>query len=68
MSQAAELVGITSRRQLQELIRELEEAGAIYTRKLPERGRPRVIELADQPSEPANHAADKIGQKVDAIE
>jgi hypothetical protein len=52
LSQAGRLAGITSKRRLQELISELEQAGAIYTRRLPERGHPRVIELARQPTEP----------------
>src|SRR5262249_43666617 len=46
MSQAADLAGISSKRRLLELIEELEHAGVIRTRRLPERGRPRVIELA----------------------
>ena len=46
MSRAANLSGITSKRKLLELIDELEHAGVIRTKKLLERGRPRVIELA----------------------
>jgi len=61
LSQAAERAGITSKRRLQELISELEQAGAICTRQLPERGRPRVIELINQSSE----AADKTRTKAD---
>jgi hypothetical protein len=45
ISKAGELVGITSRRKLVELIAELEQSGVIYTRQLAERGKPRVIEL-----------------------
>lgn len=45
MSRAGALAGITSKRRLLELVAELETAGVIYTRTLPERGRPRVIEL-----------------------
>jgi hypothetical protein len=47
LSQAAELAGITSKRKLQELIGALEQARVIHTRTLPERGRPRVIELTN---------------------
>ncbi len=50
MSRAAELAGITSKRRLLELVAELENAGAIHTRKLIERGRPRVIELTAEAS------------------
>jgi hypothetical protein len=45
MSRAAELAGISSKRRLLELIAELEQGGMIRTKKLLERGRPRVIEL-----------------------
>ena len=45
LSRAADLAGITSKRRFLELIGELEEAGMIRTKKLQERGRPRVIEL-----------------------
>lgn len=45
LSQVAELAGVTSRRKLHEMIDALERAGLIRTRKLSERGRPRVIEL-----------------------
>ncbi|HYE21931.1 MAG TPA: hypothetical protein VEA69_26055, partial [Tepidisphaeraceae bacterium] len=45
MSRAATLAGIGSKRLLAELAEELERAGAIRTRRLTERGRPRVIEL-----------------------
>jgi hypothetical protein len=45
MSRAADLAGISSKRRLLELIDELEEAGAIRTRKLSGRGKPRLIEL-----------------------
>jgi len=45
MSQASQLSGITSKRRLVGLIDELERTGAIRTRKLMERGQPRVIEL-----------------------
>lgn len=50
MSKAADLAGITSKRRFNELIRELEQAGVIRTRKLPERGQPRVVELAAGPN------------------
>lgn len=45
MTQAAELVGIRSKRKFLDLIGELEHANAIRTIKLPERGQPRVIQL-----------------------
>ena len=43
ISQLSQITGITSKRALQELIDELEQAGKILTYKLAERGRPRVI-------------------------
>jgi len=46
MSQAADLARISSKRRFLELINELEQAGAIRTKKLLERGQPRIIELA----------------------
>jgi hypothetical protein len=64
LSQAAELAGITSRRRLHELVAELEQAGAIYTRQLAERGRPRVIELRNQIPE-ADTPSDKSRTKPD---
>jgi hypothetical protein len=45
MSRVAELAGVSSKRKLAELVQELENAGAIRTKQLVERGRPRVIEL-----------------------
>lgn len=48
-SRAAELAGITSKRKLLEWTGELERAGVIRTRKLLERGQPRVIELTHRP-------------------
>jgi hypothetical protein len=45
MSRAAQFAGITSKRKLDELIQELENANAIRTKQLIERGRPRIIEL-----------------------
>jgi len=45
MSKVSQLAGITSKRRVLDLIDELERAGAIHTRKLMERGQPRVIEL-----------------------
>jgi hypothetical protein len=45
MSRAAELAGIGSKRKFVQLIGELEGAGVIRTKKLLERGQPRVIEL-----------------------
>jgi hypothetical protein len=64
-SQAADLVGITSKRRLQELIGELEQAGAIHTCQLPERGRPRVIELKNQASPAPIPATDESRTKPD---
>src|SRR5205814_476233 len=60
MSEVAELAGITSKRRLQELIGELEYAGAVCTRQLAERGRPRVIELRNQPAQSPNATGDEI--------
>jgi SOS-response transcriptional repressor LexA len=45
ISQLSQITAITSKRAMQELIDEIEEAGKIRTYKLAERGRPRVIEL-----------------------
>lgn len=45
MSRTGEIAGITSKRKLLELVEELERAGAIRTRTLLRRGKPRVIEL-----------------------
>ncbi|GIW76472.1 MAG: hypothetical protein KatS3mg104_1535 [Phycisphaerae bacterium] len=44
MSQLACLSGITSKRRLGTLVDELQQAGLIISRKLPERGSPRLIE------------------------
>jgi hypothetical protein len=41
------MAGISSKRKLQELIGELVRAGLVRTRKLPERGRPCVIEISE---------------------
>lgn len=46
MSRAGALAGISSKRRLLDLVDELERVGAIRTRKLMERGQPRVIEPA----------------------
>jgi hypothetical protein len=45
LSQAADFAGITSKRKFLELLSELQHTGVIRTKKLMERGRPRVIEL-----------------------
>jgi hypothetical protein len=47
MSRAAEFARISSKRRFLELIGELEQAGIIRTRKLLERGCPRVIQLVN---------------------
>jgi hypothetical protein len=52
MSRVADLARISSKRRLAELINELEEAGLIRTRKLMDRGRPRVIEAVADPPYP----------------
>ena len=44
ISNAGELLGVTSKRQLQQLVDELEHKGFVKTRKLRERGNPRIIE------------------------
>ena len=44
ISNAGELLGVTSKRQLQQLVDELERKGFVKTRKLRERGNPRIIE------------------------
>ena len=68
LSQAAELAGITSRRRLHELVAELEEEGVICTRQLPERGRPRVIELRNPSSAPLTPPTDTSRTKPDKID
>jgi len=44
LRQAAEALGISSKRRLQQLVDELERAHLVRTRKLQERGQPRIIE------------------------
>jgi len=44
ISNAGELLGVTSKRQLQQLVGELEHKGFVKTRRLRERGQPRIIE------------------------
>lgn len=44
ISNAGQLLGVTSKRQLQQLVDELERKGFVKTRKLRERGQPRIIE------------------------
>lgn len=45
VSQVAEFAGISSKRRILELIDELERGGVIRTRRLQERGQPRIIEV-----------------------
>ena len=45
IARAAALAGIGSKRKLLTLLNELEQAGLIRTKRLMERGQPRVIEL-----------------------
>lgn len=47
LTQLARAAGLTSRRRLHDLVKELEAAGQIRTRTLPERGKPRVVELVE---------------------
>jgi hypothetical protein len=61
-SRAASLAGITSKRRLHELLTELEHAGAISTRKLHERGRPRIIDLTIQSAGAMDRIPDASGQ------
>jgi len=61
MSRAADLIGITSKRKLLEIVSELERAGLIRTRKLPERGRPRVIQLVTESPNVSSDPADGTG-------
>jgi hypothetical protein len=44
LAEAGRLLGITSKRRLHRLVDELEEAGVARTRKLRDRGQPRIIE------------------------
>ena len=45
ISRAAEAIGISSKRHISQLVDELEQAGLVQTRKLRQRGQPRLIEL-----------------------
>lgn len=47
VSELAAELGMTSKRRLMRLIDELESSGRIRTRRLPERGKPRLIELIE---------------------
>ena len=53
LSRAADLAGITSKRSLHRAVNELESSGLVRTRKLRQRGQPRIIEPipAGQPDE-----------------
>lgn len=44
VTEAGRLLGLTSKRRLLAVVDELEQAGRIWTRRLSERGRPRVLE------------------------
>ncbi|MFG0285176.1 MAG: ATP-binding protein [Phycisphaerales bacterium JB039] len=62
ITEAGELAGITSKRRLGQLIKELERAGRIRTRTLPQRGRPRIIQLiADGTADAMDSAVDEDG-------
>lgn len=71
MTEAGEAARITSKRRLQQLLMELTAAGSVVTRKLPEQGNPRVIELIDGDSSasPARggRGADTTGQEVQHV-
>lgn len=45
LTQVGEYLGISSKRRVQQLVDVLEQAGVVKTRKLPQRGNPRIIEL-----------------------
>ncbi len=67
VTQAGQAAGVTSRRRLQGLLRELVDAGRVRTRRLRDQGQPRVIEAIDR-NEPcgteSGHKADTTGQEV----
>ncbi len=44
LTQASEYLGVTSKRQIQQIVDELERTGKVKTRTLPQRGKPRIIE------------------------
>lgn len=68
MSEAGRLLGITSKRRLQELVAELEQASLIYTRKLAERGQPREIRVvAGEWEFPKNRSADLKVENVQTL-
>jgi hypothetical protein len=50
LTQLASAAGISSRRRLHGLVKELELTGTVRTRTLPERGKPRVVELMEPDS------------------
>jgi len=69
MTQVAQAAGVTSKRRLQQLIDELAKAGMVRTRRLPEQGQPRVVEILPEvlPSMDGTNggpAADTTGQEV----
>lgn len=63
LSQLAQIAGLTSRRKLQDLIGELEQAGLIHTRQLAERGKPRLVELTTK-SESDLRSDGAVGKKA----
>lgn len=63
MSEAAQAMGITSKRRMQALLNELENAGRVMTKKLRQRGQPRVI----LPSGPAISVGSDAGESGAAL-
>lgn len=67
-SQAGEAAGLTSKRRLQELLRELTQAGCVRTTRLQVQGHPRVVELVEGVSSTGEfaggHKSDTTGQEV----
>lgn len=64
LSEAANKLGITSKRRMQELVRELERAALVRTTKLNKKGKPRVI-IPIVRSRPGLNSGLKADQNVD---
>lgn len=65
ISRAGEIASISSKRKLLELIAELEAAGTIRTRRLQERGQPRVIELVTEHDRQSQNYYDRLSMQRD---
>ncbi|MGB2862859.1 MAG: hypothetical protein WBC05_05995 [Sedimentisphaerales bacterium] len=68
MSELAASAGISSKRRLNQLVKELEDGGCIRTRKLCKPGQPRVVEpiLSKGSDEMLDHSRTETGQEGQA--